>query len=278
MKQNIRVCAFGNSDLKRAKDRFRYQFKKLDKRCTVQIYDEHNMPTTYIQAYGSVFSREHRGYGYWTWKPAIINDMIESSEDGDILIYSDLGNYVNPNGKLMYEHLIRSLERLPLPIIANQLTSNYFCDRRFTKGDVLDYFNVRSSPHIINTGQYQAGIVFFKKTPETSQFFRSWLDVLHDGLSYFDDSPSIAPSHTDFVDHRHDQSSFSILSKLNHVYSIPEYLFFVTDYKYSHQLRFSPILHLRDINGDLPYDTKSYCSYLVMKVIAKVKYLRNKYY
>ena len=271
----VRVCAFGNRKLARAKARFNYQFKKLDKTCSVKIYDEHNMPAEYIQSFGHVFSTHHRGYGYWTWKPVIINDLIESSDDGDIIIYSDLGNFVNPMGVLMYKQILRNLDGLPLPIIANQLASNYFCDRRFTKGDVLDYFSVRSESHIVDTGQFQAGILFFKKTPETTEFFRSWLKVLQTDLRYFDDSPSISHSSADFVDHRHDQSSFSILSKLNHIYSIPEYLFFVADYKQHNNLRFSPILHLRDINGDLPYDAQSYLRYLTTKVVTKITYLRS---
>jgi hypothetical protein len=277
MRKTIRVCAFGNTELKRAKERFQHQFKKIDRECSIKIYDEYTMPAEYVHKYGHIFTKEHRGYGYWTWKPAIINDVINSSLDGDIIIYSDLGNYVNPHGKLMYQHILRTLDGLRLPIIANQLSSDQFIERRYTKGDVLDYFRVRDQQHIINTGMYQAGIIFFIKTPETTSIFRSWLSVLHDGLHLFDDSPSISPSYVDFVDHRHDQSAFSIISKINQIYSIPAEFFFVSDYRQINYLKFSPILHLRDMGGDLPYNTESYLRYLSMKVTSKINYLRNRH-
>lgn len=36
-----------------------------------------------------------RGFGYWIWKPHIINKELEKMEEGDILIYADSSCEIN---------------------------------------------------------------------------------------------------------------------------------------------------------------------------------------
>ena len=41
------------------------------------------------------FVTNSRGYGYWIWKPYIINKMLTQINDNDILVYIDSGCHIN---------------------------------------------------------------------------------------------------------------------------------------------------------------------------------------
>ena len=45
----------------------------------------------YWEKHGKFTLNNHRGFGYWLWKPYIINKLFEKLKDGDILIYADSG-------------------------------------------------------------------------------------------------------------------------------------------------------------------------------------------
>ena len=55
-----------------------------------------------------------KGYGYWIWKPYLINKELEKMNDGDILVYADAGCKINKNGKkrfLEYIELLNNNEK-----------------------------------------------------------------------------------------------------------------------------------------------------------------------
>jgi hypothetical protein len=45
----------------------------------------------YWKKHGKFTLNNHRGFGYWLWKPYIINKLLEKLSEGDILIYADSG-------------------------------------------------------------------------------------------------------------------------------------------------------------------------------------------
>jgi hypothetical protein len=257
MRDVVNVVSFANSELKHPIRRFSKQLNALDPISKLTMYNEHTVPAAYLEKFRSVFDRNHRGFGYYSWKPAIILDCLENLPDGALVMYSDIGNHVNIHGRAMYNRLFAVLDTLDIPIIANQIATSMFNERRYTKGDVIDYFNVRNEDFIIDSGQFQSGMIFFRKCDETMEFMHRWYQVLHSGIRLFDDSPSVSPCFPEFIEHRHDQSAFSILCKLSGVYGIPHYLFYVGDPKTRDDIRFSPILNLRDLYGSIPFDTLS---------------------
>ena len=64
----------------------------------------------------------------------------------------------------------------------------------------------------LNSDQYQAGVVLYSINDKTKNFINEWYDL---GCDYhnIDDSPSISKNSDIFIEHRHDQSIFSLLLK-----------------------------------------------------------------
>jgi hypothetical protein len=186
-----------------------------------------------------------RGYGYWCWKPQVILQAFDQMSDGDLLQYTDTGCHLNPNGKdrlleyfdytenyhkgLLIFKTVRPTQPLddgrPLP----EWTESMWC-----KGDVLDYFNVRDRQDICDTPTTGAGIIFFQKNEFTVDFVNRWLNIIKENFNLIDDSPSVSPNSENFIDHRHDQSLFSILCKLNDIDN------YVSAFEYSYPFNYNP--------------------------------------
>ena len=54
--------------------------------------------------------------------------------------------------------------------------------------------------------------IYFKKNENSLKFVNEWLDICEsDDYKNIDDSPSVEPNCGSFIEHRHDQSIFSLL-------------------------------------------------------------------
>jgi hypothetical protein len=53
-----------------------------------------------------------------------------------------------------------------------------------------------------------------RKDRYVEQFIKNWRSIIYADFNLINDAPSLSPNEEDFRDHRHDQSIFSILSKL----------------------------------------------------------------
>jgi hypothetical protein len=169
------------------------------------------------------------------WKPQIILQTLEKINDGDILTWSDVDCHVNPKGKKRlqeYFDMVMAAETgvtgfqtiLPTdPELAKIAIPLYQQERKFTKGDLLDYFNVRHNKDITDTEQLSTSICFFRKCKKSVEMVKEWAIVPHIDFDLIEASPSKSSNLEGFIGHKHDQSIFSIICKLNNVKNISFY-------------------------------------------------------
>jgi hypothetical protein len=148
-----------------------------------------------------------RGYGFWFWKPYLIHKTLNELEDGDFLVYIDAGCTVNPHGKARFEEYKEMLSKNEFGVLAFQL---YACnDNQYSKRILLDFLNAtdehKTTPQIIATA------IMFKKTPHSVNFVNRWYEIASNE-KYINDE-HVEDEYPEFVDHRHDQSIFSLLVK-----------------------------------------------------------------
>ena len=110
-----------------------------------------------------------------------------------------------------------------LPLVYDGRSLLDLRERIWTKGDVLDYFSVRDNPQIVETPQFGSGVIFFRKCQESKRIIDEWLGAIDWSFSMLDDTPSVSANLEGFVEHRHDQSIFSILCKLHNVDRVSAY-------------------------------------------------------
>ena len=155
-----------------------------------------------------------RGLAFWSWKPFIIDHAMRQLPDGFHLVYADAGvEFINN-----VSHVIDRMDQ-EVFLFGNNWEHAHWCKR-----DVIDavWPAPSNSGHNENERvpgwwrfgkQCQASVIFFRVSDYSRKFVKEWLDwCLFEGGRLIDDSPSRAPNHPEFQEHRHDQAILTTLA------------------------------------------------------------------
>lgn len=169
---------------------------------------------------------EQRGYGWWQWKPQIVEIAMRGCADGDTLIYADVGvEFINN-----VSHIIGRMDQ-DVFLFGNNWEHAHWCKRdiieaiwpKRTSLSLAEAMDFHSAWDRFGK-QCQASVIFFRVSDYAKQFVAEWLKwclhrlrfsegVCTDEWRYLiDDSPSIAPNHPEFRENRHDQSILTTLA------------------------------------------------------------------
>lgn len=216
--------SFADSRMRSALSRIAEQAKAMNFFDEIRVYQEDALDESFLETWRSVMKPCIRGFGYWCWKPYVILRTLESLPEGSTLLYCDVGCHFNLEGVNRLRYYYEELENDPLGIKAFPAYSSSIGvqERRWTKGDVFDYFCCRNNKAITETPQLASGHIFCKKSASTVQFMRDWYQAYLDNYSLIDDSESKSPNLSGFIENRHDQSIFSILYKLRGGTPLPD--------------------------------------------------------
>lgn len=217
---NIYLCAFADSRYQRSVQRLLIQADSLGVFKDGYIYDESDLPSSFVSDFKLYLDSSVRGYGYWVWKPYIILECLERIDEGDVLLYLDAGCHLNKKGQKYFFDYWKEVKNNDSGFLVSTLGVKQI-ESKWTKGDLLDYFGLRNNSTITNMPQYQASIIFVRKNNDTVSVIKKWLKVYYDDFHLADDSFSISANMEGFCEHRHDQSILSILLKIHGTSLIP---------------------------------------------------------
>lgn len=201
----------------------------------IHILQESDLDEGFKSKYKDKLKPNIRGFGYWAWKPKAIKQILSQMDDGDLLLYLDVGCNLNGAGKkrlgeyfeivAMAASGVLGFQAVPpeLPLVYDGRPLLDLRERVWTKGDVLDYFSVRHNPKIVDTQQFGSGVILLRKCQDSERLIDEWLDAVYWSFSALDDTPSVSPNLEGFIEHRHDQSILSILCKLHNVDRLSAY-------------------------------------------------------
>ena len=174
-------------------------------------YTLKDLDQSFIDKHSKFIENNPRGYGYWIWKPYIILKTMEKLDYNDILIYSDSGSVVNPNGfkrlKYYYE-ILNSYDMICFKIKHDEISWN--------KKDIIEHIlNIfgNSNYNVLNTKQITSNLLLLRNNKKTYNFIKLWYNIMCN-YHLIDDTPSKSPNFKEFIENRHDQSILSLLTKL----------------------------------------------------------------
>ncbi len=237
MKKKTILLAFASSDLKKSVERFQLQAQNSGYYNQIRIFTEKNIDEICLSKVKEIIKKSGgRGFGYWFWKPYLIEKILNQMNDNDILHYLDIGCHIINNKKKEFIKLIDLLENDKIGMLAfkydkpkGEFDNNIQFPQReefkFTKADVFNYFNYLNEKNIINTPQYWAGSIFIKKNSFTLKFVKEWLDIFYKNINLVNDNISVLKNFEGFIENRHDQSIYSLLCKKYNVTSLSAYYF-----------------------------------------------------
>lgn len=172
----------------------------------IQIFTPGDIDTEFADSRKDILQRKTGG-GYWIWKPYFIKKVLGNIETDDVLIYCDAGCMINKAGKERFNDYIDMLIESDTGTIDFKVPHREY---EYTKQEVFDYFG--SSEEIINSDQLMSTILLFRKCAHSSMLVDKWYNTVYDQASLFTDEQRVH-QHPDFIDHRHDQSVFSVIRK-----------------------------------------------------------------
>lgn len=210
---------------------------------SIHLYNEYDLSTSFRNDFQEYLSVDIRGFGFWVWKPFIILNTLAGMDEGDVLLYVDMGCHLNSRGKEKLIDYWKEVKQNKSGFLVSQLEP-VRKECFWTKGDLLDYFGIRGKVEMYSP-QYQSGVIFIRKEPKTVALVKSWLKVYYENFNLVDDTLSQSPNEEGFVEHRHDQSVLPLLLK-RHGTSVIR-LEEVYRPKWNLYSRFYPILIKRDL-------------------------------
>ncbi len=157
---------------------------------------------------------EPKGNGYWLWKPYFIHKILNESNEGDWIVYTDSGLYFNRNIQKYIDKLVRENKSFVV-------RETKFQEKQFTKADVIHALDCEQDSYL-NSRQLAATVILLKNCKESKALVEEWLKYSQDKNLISDET--VLPNCDAFIANRHDQSILSLLCKKRNV-SIDNNLF-----------------------------------------------------
>lgn len=164
-----------------------------------------DLPPSFLRAHRSILD-ERRGAGFWLWKPWVIVDQLARADEGDIVLWVDAASHVV--GPI--ERITAVMERHGLDV---WLMGHGFRESQYTKRDAFVLLGM-DRPEVAASPQRFAGTIAFRCTSAARALAAEYLAAAIDRRVISDDPNTCGlANYADFVDHRHDQSILSLLTK-----------------------------------------------------------------
>lgn len=210
---NIHLCSFADTRMSPMLDRLCQQALAFGEFKSILLYTEKDFDDDFKSIFKGKNPKTLRGYGFWAWKPFIILKALKQIPEGDILLYLDAGCHLNKKGILRFREYIQMLKSNQKLFLTFELAGDRFMERNWTKGCLLDYFKVKDDPLFTDTNIRDASTIFCVNHALAVQFMEEWYSIFQNHLHLADDSVSTTPNLEGFIEHRFDQSIYSVLAK-----------------------------------------------------------------
>ena len=169
---------------------------------------------SFINSHSSLFSNYTRGFGYWIWKPFLIDWHFKNKlKHDDILLYIDSGCEISIFGtEILLDYFTSANTYGGLFFTSNHI------EKYWTKMDLIHYIK---SFNDINSKQIAATFFFLQNNPNNRKLVETWYNIACiENHRFIDDSESAINNAVGFNEHRHDQSILSLLVKKNKLKTI----------------------------------------------------------
>lgn len=211
MKQNIFFITYGTSEFKVAKKHLVMMAKKIDLFDSIFSFSPKDLNDDFKTKYAKTLSQK-KGGGYWIWKHEIIRQTLEQAKNNDLVVYCDAGSSLNYYAKERMLDYINYLNSSKFSHFRFESEKDHI-EKNWTTKELFDYFKIPLNSKIANTVQLEAGHMIFKKSSITEEYLQEYKKLLDFDVKLISDYYNNKSQNNYFIENRHDQSIFSLLSK-----------------------------------------------------------------
>lgn len=166
-------------------------------------YTPKDLDIDFKTKYDHILSQK-RGGGYWLWKPYIILKTLAKVNEGDYVIYCDSGAFYTDK----VDKLIEAMKKYNDDLMAFELP---LIEKQWTKKETFQLMDCNDELYL-EDNQILATYFVIRKSNYTIDFFNKYFEYCKDEriLTDYMDKDN---QYKCFIEHRHDQSIFSLLCK-----------------------------------------------------------------
>lgn len=192
---------YGDARYNRSKARITAEAARFGVFDAIRAWGPEDLSLEFVRRNYATLSQP-RGGGYWLWKPFVIAQTLADMQDGDVLMYADAGcTFLSDPTPYLALAGAYGMVAFRVPHSMGQ----------YTKGLAFKVLGLDLELWAPEQ-QVIAGILVLQKRPFTTFLVAEWLRLAQDAQLLTDvDTSGLAPNHASFVDHRHDQSLWSLL-------------------------------------------------------------------
>ena len=155
--------------------------------------------------------------GFWLWKSLFLKQTFEKMKEGDYCIYADAGCTINPYGFDRFSEYLKMVDSHKSGFLAFELSG--LRERSWTNSKVFEHFEI-DDEEFKNGTHLMATIFITKKCSNSQKIVDDYYDLAVNSTSLFSDDFNNYKKDEYYSAHRNDQSVFSVLRKINNVYTI----------------------------------------------------------
>lgn len=146
-----------------------------------------------------------RGYGYWLWKPYIIEAALDEAPPGGIVFYSDIACE-------MVGDPARMLQIGATHDVCTFRIGGGLRQRQFTKRDCFVLLDADRT-EFWDDEMVNGGFLLVRNTPRAREIVAGWKSAMRDFRVLSDEPAGLGhPELPELISHRHDQSVLSIIA------------------------------------------------------------------
>ena len=142
--------SFGDKRLESSLARIKRQAEEMTEYDKVFCWNENDLADGFWQKHRA-FCKRTRGFGYWMFKPQIVLQVLAEMKNGDILHYCDVGCHLHQYARKRLQQYFDRANNSETGVLAFDQNHK---ERKWTKGDLFDYFDVRNNTGITSSGQH----------------------------------------------------------------------------------------------------------------------------
>jgi hypothetical protein len=129
------------------------------------------------------YFRRNQGFGSFIWKPYLLLRKLSHVNDGDVVVYSDLGNHISKSGHLMFSRYMDTLIHSNKSIGVFDVGEYYKSASFVYKRAVDSYYPAFYGDWKAIQNSVYGGLVFARKTKNVEKILNDWLRLCKEYLT-----------------------------------------------------------------------------------------------
>lgn len=153
-----------------------------------------------------------KGYGFYIWKPFLVDEMINKIPEDDIIVWVDCGSSIYPSGKERFDEYIKLVKESEHANLGFEGWSEHY-ELTYSKRQMFDVLDVNEFLELKGGGLgLMAGVFIVRNTEYTRKIVKLWKDTCFNHKYLMDDSPEPHNGEINW-NNRYDQPIWSLIRR-----------------------------------------------------------------